>query len=142
MGLVRRRSSRWKKVYGGLMPSEVRRLKQLEEENSRLRRLVADLTLDKEMLTEVIKKGLTPVRGREMIDFVRAAFQVSIRRACRAVPAPRSSYPYTSVRPPQDVLRKRIRKLAVTHVRYGYRRIHVLLKRDGWHVNLKRVRRL
>ncbi len=47
---------RWKKVYGGLMPSEVRRLKQLGEENGRLRKLVADLTLDKEMLTEVIKK--------------------------------------------------------------------------------------
>ena len=49
---------RWKKVYGGLMPSEVRKLKQLEEENRRLRKLVADLTLDKEMLTEVIKKKI------------------------------------------------------------------------------------
>lgn len=48
----------WKNVYGGLMPSEVRRLKQLEEENSRLRRLVAGLSLDKEMLTEVIRKKL------------------------------------------------------------------------------------
>jgi len=47
---------RWKKRYGGLMPSEVRRLKQLEDENSRLRRLVADLSLDKEMLQEVIRK--------------------------------------------------------------------------------------
>lgn len=49
---------RWKKVYGGLMPSEVRKLKHLEEENMRLRKLVADLTLDKEMLSEVIKKKL------------------------------------------------------------------------------------
>lgn len=49
---------RWKKVYGGLMPSEVRKLKQLQEENGRLRKLVADLTLDKEMLTEVIKKKM------------------------------------------------------------------------------------
>lgn len=49
---------RWKKVYGGLMPSEVRKLKQLQEENGRLRKLVADLTLDKEMLTEVIKKKI------------------------------------------------------------------------------------
>lgn len=77
-----------------------------------------------------------------MIDFVKAAFRVSIRRACRAVPAPRSTYHYTSVRPPQDVLRKRIRELAETHVRYGYRRIHVLLRRDGWEVTIKRVRRL
>ena len=56
MGISQATFFRWKKVYGGLMPSEVRRLKQLEEENTRLRKLVADLTLDKEMLSEVIKK--------------------------------------------------------------------------------------
>ena len=49
---------RWKKKFGGLMPSEVRKLRQLEEENARLRRLVADLSLDKEMLQEVIRKKL------------------------------------------------------------------------------------
>lgn len=58
MGVSQATFYRWKKVYGGLMPSEVRRLKQLEEENTRLRRLVADLSLDKEMLTEVIRKKL------------------------------------------------------------------------------------
>jgi putative transposase len=58
MGVSQATFYRWKKVYGGLMPSEVRRLKQLEEENARLRRLVADLSLDKEMLTEVIRKKL------------------------------------------------------------------------------------
>ncbi len=58
MGISQATFFRWKKVYGGLMPSEVRRLKQLEEENRRLRKLVADLTLDKEMLTEVIKKKI------------------------------------------------------------------------------------
>lgn len=77
-----------------------------------------------------------------MVDFVRTAFGVSIRRACRAVPAPRSTYHYVSRRPPQEPLRKRIRELAETHVRYGYRRIHILLKREGWAVNVKRVRRL
>ena len=58
MGISQATFFRWKKVYGGLMPSEVRRLKQLEEENGRLRKLVADLTLDKEMLSEVIKKKI------------------------------------------------------------------------------------
>lgn len=58
MGVSQATFYRWKKVYGGLMPSEVRRLKHLEEENARLRRLVADLSLDKEMLTEVIRKKL------------------------------------------------------------------------------------
>jgi len=49
---------RWRKKYGGLMPSEMKRLKQLEEENMRLKRLVADLALDKEMLQEVVRKKL------------------------------------------------------------------------------------
>lgn len=49
---------RWKKKYGGLMPSEMKRLKQLEEENGRLKRIVADLFLDKEMLQDVIRRKL------------------------------------------------------------------------------------
>lgn len=47
---------RWKERYGGLMPSEVRKLKHFVEENARLRRLVSDLSLDKEMLQEVLRK--------------------------------------------------------------------------------------
>lgn len=49
---------RWRRKYGGLMPSEMKRLKQLEEENTRLKRLVANLSLDKEMLQDVIKRKL------------------------------------------------------------------------------------
>jgi len=48
----------WKKKYGGLLPSEMKRLRQLEEENARLKRIVADLSLDKEMLQDVIKRKL------------------------------------------------------------------------------------
>lgn len=54
---------RWKDRYGGLMPSEVRKLKHLEEENARLRRLVSDLSLDKEMLQEVLRKKLEACAG-------------------------------------------------------------------------------
>ena len=48
----------WKKKYGGLMPSEMKRLRELEEENDRLKRIVADLSLDKEMLQDVIKRKI------------------------------------------------------------------------------------
>lgn len=48
----------WRKKFGGLMPSEMMRLKQLEEENGKLKRIVADLALDKEMLQDVIKRKL------------------------------------------------------------------------------------
>lgn len=49
---------KWRKKFGGLMPSEMKRLKQLEEENGKLKKIVADLSLDKEMLQDVIKRKL------------------------------------------------------------------------------------
>lgn len=48
----------WRKKYAGLMPSEMRRLRQLEEENGKLKKLVADLSLDKAMLQDVLSKKL------------------------------------------------------------------------------------
>lgn len=48
----------WKKKYAGLMPSEMRRLRQLEDENAKLKRLVADLSLDKAMLQDVVSRKL------------------------------------------------------------------------------------
>ena len=48
----------WRKKYAGLMPSEMKRLRELEDENGRLKRIVADLTLDREMLQDVIKRKL------------------------------------------------------------------------------------
>jgi putative transposase len=85
---------------------------------------------------------MKPARQREMVDHVRMAWQVSIRRACRALPVERSNYHYRSRRAGQPPLSKRIKEIAETRVRYGYRRIHVLLRREGWMVNHKRVRRL
>ncbi|AMY71128.1 IS3 family transposase ISSst1 [Frigidibacter albus] len=48
----------WKKKYAGLLPTEMKRLKQLEDENSRLKKIVADLTLDREMLQDVIRRQI------------------------------------------------------------------------------------
>ena len=58
MGIAEATFYRWKKRYAGLGVAEVRRLKQLEDENKRLKRLVADLTLDKQMLQDVLSKKL------------------------------------------------------------------------------------
>ncbi len=57
-GISQQTYYRWRKKYAGLMPSEVRRLKQLEEENARLKRMVVDLSLDKDMLQDVIRRKL------------------------------------------------------------------------------------
>ena len=56
MGISEATFYNWKKKYGGLGVSELRRLKQLEEENQRLKRMVADLSLDKQMLQDVLSK--------------------------------------------------------------------------------------
>ena len=58
MGISEQTFYRWKKLYGGLGPSEVRRLKMLEEENRRLKQMVADLSLDKHMLQDVLSRKL------------------------------------------------------------------------------------
>ncbi len=58
LGISEQTFYRWKKKYGGLGVSELRELKQLREENRRLKRMVADLSLDKQMLREVVEKKL------------------------------------------------------------------------------------
>lgn len=55
-GISQQTYYRWRKQYGGLEAGELRRLKELEDENRRLKRLVADLTLDKQVLQDVLRK--------------------------------------------------------------------------------------
>ena len=56
LGITEQTFYRWKKKYGGMMPSDVKKLKQLEDENRQLKKLVADLSLDKQMLRDVLSK--------------------------------------------------------------------------------------
>ena len=74
--------------------------------------------------------------------YLQQHYAVSERRGCRVTGISRSTLRYVSRRPSQDALRLRIRELARSRVRYGYRRIQVLLKREGIQVNKKRVYRL
>ena len=67
---------------------------------------------------------------------------MSIRRACRVLEVDTSTYHYRSRRPDQAGLEGRIREICATRVRYGYRRVHVLLRREGWCVNHKRTCRI
>ena len=63
---------------------------------------------------------MRPVRKRQLVDEVRAVWQISIRRACQALPVDRSTYHYRSKRSGQAILMKRIKAIAETRVRYGY----------------------
>jgi putative transposase len=77
-----------------------------------------------------------------MVEALCASYQVSTRQACEACLLPRASFYYQSVAKSQAYLRRRIQEIAMTRVRYGYRRIHTLLRREGWPINMKRVYRL
>ena len=56
LGITEQTFYRWKKKYGGMLPSDLRKMRQLEEENRQLKKLVADLSLDKQMLQDVLSK--------------------------------------------------------------------------------------
>jgi putative transposase len=76
------------------------------------------------------------------VRHLQAAYDVSERRACGAAGFGRASHRYASRRDPEVALRMRINELAEARVRYGCRRLHVLLRREGWDANHKKVHRL
>jgi putative transposase len=85
---------------------------------------------------------VTPAARREAVAHLRVAFEVSERRACSAIGADRRSVRYRSRRPDDGVVRARLRELAAIRRRFGYRRLHVLLTREGIVMNHKKLRRL
>ena len=72
----------WKKKYGGIGVTELRRLCQLEDENRKLKQLLADLSLDKVMLQDVLKKALRPTQRKELVGHLIERYRISIKRAC------------------------------------------------------------
>jgi putative transposase len=83
-----------------------------------------------------------PAVRRDVVRHLQGAYAIGERRACHATGFHRSSQRSRSRRDPQNELRVRLRDLATSRVRYGCRRLHVLLRREGWPVNAKRVYRL
>ena len=85
---------------------------------------------------------VTPVARREAVAHLRQAWEVSQRRACKAVGAERTSVRYRGVRADDGAVRARLRELAGERRRFGYRRLHILLSREGVCMNHKKLRRL
>jgi len=85
---------------------------------------------------------VTPVVKRQAVAHLCQTFEVSQRRACNVIGADRTSIRYRSLRPDDAALRQRLRELAAVRRRFGYRRLLVLLRRDGLCLNHKKLRRL
>ncbi|MGB7498044.1 MAG: IS3 family transposase [Candidatus Acidiferrum sp.] len=135
---------RWRKEFGGLKLDQAKRLKELERENAKLKRLVAELSLEKQILKDVaFGKLLSPERRRCAVEHAREKYEVSERHACRLLGQWRRTQRYAAIhRIDEEALTEAIVALASEYGRYGYRRITALLKRDGWHVGKDRVQRI
>ena len=79
---------------------------------------------------------------RELARWMMEGFWTSAKRVCEVVRLPRSTWLYHSRRVEPVALNQRIRDIARTRTRYGYLRIHAVLRREGWLVNRRRVYRL
>ena len=129
---------KWRSKYGSMEVSDARRLKALEAENAKLKNLLAEQMLDVATLKEMRGKtseawfaaqGRGPGHDGEGCNQRRACALAGVDpRLCRRKPG----------RPPGKELRDRLRKLPAERRRFGHRRLHVLLKREGWQVNRKK----
>ncbi|MHA6719711.1 IS3 family transposase [Sphingomonas sp. RS6] len=152
---------KWKSKYGGLEVSEARRLRALEEENARLKKLLAEAMLDNVVLKDLaFKKMVTPGAKREAVAHAREHHGLSERRAeqpkvpamrsivgkaaegCSLVGVSRRVIRYQPTRGDDAPLRARLRELAAERRRFGYRRLGYLLAREGMTPNHKKLRRI
>ncbi len=85
---------------------------------------------------------MSPQARREAVKILMAERQMGVTRACGLVGISRSLLAYRSRRHEPEGLRERIGEIALAKRRYGYRRVHVLLRREGWQINHKRTHRL
>lgn len=151
MGISEATFYNWEKKYGGLGVSELRKLRQLEEENRQLKQLVADLGPGQTNATGRgpdadarlrVQKALRPALSKRLVLELTETYRVSVRRACQVVLCHRSGWYYRSRARDSSVIRKRMQEIAQVRIRYGFWRIFILLMREGWRDNHKRVYRL
>jgi putative transposase len=132
----------WKAKYGVLEVPEAKQLKALEDKNGKLKRLLADSMLDFAALKELLGKNGRRGARREDVTHLQAGLALSERRACKIVGADRTMLRYKSVRRADTALRERLRDLAAQRRRFGYRRLFVLLRREGERSGSNRIYRL
>ncbi|HCI6178785.1 TPA: IS3 family transposase [Klebsiella quasipneumoniae subsp. quasipneumoniae] len=112
----------WKAKFGGMEASDIKKMKDLEYENRRLKQMFADLSLECRALKDVIeKKPLKPAIKRELVSYLTAQFAMSLRQACRILSLSRTVERYP---------------------RYGFKKLFQVLRRQGKSWNHKRVHRI
>ncbi|MBN7458502.1 IS3 family transposase [Mycobacteroides abscessus subsp. abscessus] len=138
----------WRRTYGGMDTDAAKELKELREQNARLKRLLAEAELEKDALREVAKgKILSPAAKRRAVDMLKDTMSMSERLACKAVGLARSTYRrlplgQTPADPDAD-MRAWLRSYATKHPCHGFRRAWAALRFDERReVNKKKIHRL
>ncbi|WP_372584727.1 IS3 family transposase [Mycobacteroides abscessus] len=138
----------WRRTYGGMDTDAAKELKELREQNARLKRLLAEAELEKDALREVGEgKILSPAAKRRAVDMLKDTMSMSERLACKAVGLARSTYRrlplgQTPADPDAD-MRAWLRSYATKHPCHGFRRAWAALRFDERReVNKKKIHRL
>ena len=129
-------------VFGTGPERAARDCRQLREENSKLSTWSRIFRWTATSAGDRAKKAVRPRHRRELGRRTQTVFALSTRRVSGLMMINRSTMNYRSRRDPQHALRVRMRELAASRVRFGYRRLTVMLRREGWAVNAKRIYRL
>ncbi|KAB7725106.1 IS3 family transposase [Rudanella paleaurantiibacter] len=134
----------WKTKFGGMQASDIKRIKELEEENRRLKKMYADLSLQHDVTKEALtKKLVNPTERRALVRWMMEEKQVSQRKACRWVGLSRNAVQEpVAVNEKDAALKEQIETLAKRHKQWGVLKIYRRLRKQGECVNHKRVRRL
>jgi putative transposase len=131
---------KWKAKYGGLEVSDARRLKALDDENRRLKKLLAEAMLDNAMLKDIAAKNGDACRKTRGRGSLVPELSCEPAAGGRVIGADQTSIRYRSRRPDDAAARAWLRELAAVRRRFGYRRLRILLRREGTHMNHKKLR--
>ncbi|EPC5538530.1 IS3 family transposase [Salmonella enterica] len=133
----------WKSRYGGMEASDIKKIKDLEDENRRLKQMFADLSLENRALKDVIeKKPLKPAFKRELVTHLITAFGLSIRQACRSLNLSRTVYHYRPDNTRDEPVITALQAAAERYPRYGFPKLFQVLRRQGYMWNHKRIHRI
>ncbi len=122
----------WKKKFSNMTVNEAKRLKELEYENSKHKKLVADLSFDIVMLKNVNSKKVVGLNSqRKSASYLILNYEASVRRTANFLSLNRSTMTYKPRTSKDEDLELRKKQLSTKHPRFGLPRIHFLLKREG-----------
>ncbi|MGP2416572.1 IS3 family transposase [Pantoea ananatis] len=133
----------WKAKFGGMEASDIKKMKDLEDENRQLKQMFADLSLECRALKDVIeKKPLKPAIKRELVNYLTAEFAMSLRQACRTLSLSRTVFRYQPDTRRDEPVIMALTLAAERYPRYGFKKLFQVLRMQGNAWNHKRVHRI